>query len=114
MKSKITLHTRLNDGIHKSDGGGQDRIIQIWNLGPLNMLKAIGALHRERKSNKRGYGNIGCGRSWIEIDGQVFDETELHDEIQLEQFIREDGDYFRSPVSKMQIAKKYISAFNDA
>lgn len=108
MKAKITLHTRLNSGIYKSCGGGEDRIVGTWNCGPANLLKALDALHEERQSNIRGYGNIGCGRSWLEIDGEFFDADQLVDEIQSEQFIREDKDFYRAPLSKIQIAKKYI------
>lgn len=46
---KITLHTRLNSGIYESHGGGQDRIIESWNIGPMNLLKALDSLHEERQ-----------------------------------------------------------------
>lgn len=107
MKSKITLHTRLNDGIYKSQGGGQDIIVSSWICGPLNLLKALAALHAERQSNIRGYGNIGCGASWLEIDGEFLDATAINDEIEFEQVVR-DNKNSRAPLSKIQIAKKYM------
>lgn len=108
MKTKITLHTRPHSSIYKSHGGGEDRIVDTWNCGTANLLKAIDALHEVRRTNILGYGNVGCGRSWLEIDGEFFDETELNDEIQFEQYIREDKDFYRAPISKIQIAKKYL------
>ena len=108
MKSQITLHTRLNSGIYKSHGGGQDVTVRNWNCGPANLLKALDALYEKLQSNIRGYGNIGCGSSWIEIDGEFFDATALNDEIQFEQYIRDDKNFYRAPLSKIQIAKKYI------
>jgi len=108
MKSQITLHTRLNSGIYESHGGGQDVTVRNWNCGPANLLKALDALYEERQSNIRGYGNIGCGSSWLEIDGEFFDATALNYEIQFEQYIRDDKDFHRAPLSKIQIAKKYI------
>jgi hypothetical protein len=106
---KITLHTRLHSGIYESQGGGLDRVINEWNLGPLNLLKAIKSLYDERQSNLLGYGNIGCGYSWLEINGNRFDENDLIDEIQFEEFIRLDKDFYRAPLGKMEIAKKFIA-----
>ncbi|MHB1441081.1 MAG: hypothetical protein ACYCSO_10165 [Cuniculiplasma sp.] len=77
MKSQITLHTRLNSGIYKSHGGGQDVTVSNWNCGPANLLKALDSLYEERQSNIRGYGNIGCGSSWLEIDGEYFERPRL-------------------------------------
>ena len=108
MKKQITLHTQLNSGIYKSCGGGQNVIVSSWNCGPANLLKALNALHEERQSNVRGYGNIGCGKSWLEIDGAFFDATALNDEVQYEQYIREDKNFHRAPLSKIEIAKKHI------
>lgn len=112
MKSQITLHTRLDSGIYKSHGGGRDIIVNKWNCGPANLLKAIEALYAERESNVRSYGNIGCGNSWLEIDGKFFDETALSDEIEFEQYIRAPRRSYRAPISKIQIAKQYLNNSN--
>lgn len=75
----ITIKTHLNSGIHKSDGGGETRTHYEFSTGPRNLLKAIETLHDHRKSMERGYGNIGCGRSWLEIDGQAIHFYDLDD-----------------------------------
>ena len=69
MTPTITLHTRLNSAIYQSEGGGQDRIIQSWALGPRNLRAAVIALEQERADSCRAYGNVGCGYSWLEIGG---------------------------------------------
>ena len=108
MKPQITLHTRLNSSIYESHGGGQDVIVDTWNIGPANLLKAVDALREKIRSNIRGYGNIGCGRSWLEIDGESFDPFELNTELQYEQYIRADKYARRAPLGRIQVAKKYI------
>lgn len=74
----ITIKTRLHEGIYKSEGGGQTRVVRECSTGPRNLLKAIAELHEIRASNRRGYGNVGCGRSWLEIDGVAL--TDFHEE----------------------------------
>lgn len=75
----ITIKTRLHDGIYKSDGGGEVRIKYKFATGPRNLLKAIKTLHEHRTNMVLGFGNIGCGVSWLEIDGQRIDWVDLED-----------------------------------
>lgn len=71
---KIVIKTHLHSGI---SGGGESRVVAEWNHGPLNLLKASKDLDERIASNKRSYGSIGCGRSWIEIDGTAINDDEL-------------------------------------
>lgn len=80
----ITIKTRLNSGIYQSSGGGETRTHYEFTTGPRNLLKAIRILGRHRKAMQNSYGNIGCGQSWLEIDGQNIhpydlDEVERND-----------------------------------
>ena len=75
----ITIHTRLHEGIYRSSGGGQDRVVASFATGPRNLLKGISTLAEERASNVRGFGNIGCGKTWLEIDGVAVDGFDLDD-----------------------------------
>lgn len=73
----ITIKTRLNDGIYKSSGGGQVRTHYEWATGPRNLLRAAETFHEHSREMVRAYGNIGCGQSWLEIDGQRVDTMDL-------------------------------------
>lgn len=79
MTHAITIKTRLNSGIYKSNGGGETRTHYSYAVGPRNLLKAIDQLHAHRKEMRNGYGNIGCGMSWLEIDGVEVDDYELNE-----------------------------------
>ena len=73
----ITIHTRLDDGIYASSGGGKDIVHYEWTTGPRNLMSAIAVLTEHRQSMTLGYGNIGCGGSWLEIDGEHIDHIDL-------------------------------------
>ena len=73
----ITIHTHLDARIYASSGGGQDCIRYTWADGPLNLLHAAQKLPEHRASNIRGFGNIGCGRSWLQIGEQRIDDLDL-------------------------------------
>lgn len=75
----ITIKTRLDSGIYKSSGGGETCTHYEFATGPRNLLKAIVTLGEHSKDMERGYGNIGCGRSWLEIDGQAIHRYDLED-----------------------------------
>lgn len=79
--SKITIKTRLHEGIYKSDGGGETRAVAEWNLGPKNLLAANRELTEIMAANKRSYGSVGAGRSWLEIDGTAINDDELQDDM---------------------------------
>ncbi len=75
----ITIKTRLADGIYRSDGGGQTITHYEFATGPRNLLRAIDTLATHQEKMRNGFGNIGCGRSWLEIDGHVIPEFDLRD-----------------------------------
>lgn len=77
MSKKIVLVTKLNEGIYKSDGGGQRQEVADWNIGPLNVMAAVRLLNQEIRDNRRNYGNIGCGESWLEINGHRFNREDF-------------------------------------
>lgn len=66
----IVIKTRLDEAIGKRLGGGQTVEVKRWKATPGKLVRAARALHAERRVNRRCYGNVGCGRSWLEIDGQ--------------------------------------------
>lgn len=73
----ITIKTKLNSGIYQSEGGGEVRTHYSFNTNPRNLLKACKLLGEHKNSMKNGYGNIGCGRSWLEIDGQWIHQFDI-------------------------------------
>jgi hypothetical protein len=113
MTNCIELHTQLDSGIYKSQGGGQDLVVRTWTPGPRNLLKALAALHEERASNKLGYGNIGCGRSWLEIAGQVIPARDIESDIEIErEYTRYAGSYsHHAPTAATQIARKALAQY---
>jgi hypothetical protein len=78
-RSIIEIKTRLNSGIYKSDGGGETRVHYAYTTGPRNLIAAIQQLREHRADMVRCYGNIGCGSSWLEIDGQEIHGFDLED-----------------------------------
>lgn len=109
----ITIKTHLHEGIYKSEGGGQTRVVAEYSTGPRNLIRAIAELSEIRASNRRGYGNIGCGRSWLEIDGVAL--THWHEEEMNADLIEEEmrcyrrGDLHRKPESLTERARDLIS-----
>ena len=75
----IVIKTKLADGIYKSQGGGQLVKHYSFKTNARNLLKAINTLAEHRTSMMRSFGNIGCGSSWIEIDGYFVAEHELQE-----------------------------------
>lgn len=71
----ITIKTHLNAGIYKSSGGGEIRTHHESVTGPRNLLKAVATLSEHRARMRCAYGNIGCGSSWLEIDGTRIDDS---------------------------------------
>ncbi|MDN7407980.1 hypothetical protein QZM42_05400 [Burkholderia vietnamiensis] len=62
----MTLKTRQDKDIR---GGGVTKDIATFSIGPRNLLKATAALRKLLKQNEQCYGNVGCGHSWLEING---------------------------------------------
>lgn len=73
----ITIKTKLDSGIYKSQGGGEVRTHYEFSTSPRNLLRAIALLAEHEAEMEKGYGNIGRGRSWLEIDGQQIHRYDL-------------------------------------
>jgi len=69
MTTTIQIWTRLHDGIYRSQGGGETRIVAEYNYGSRNLVRAWRHLLQVRADNRRNYGNIGCGRSGLRTVG---------------------------------------------
>lgn len=81
MATKIQIWTRLHEGIYRSLGGGETRVVREWNYGPRNLVKAYRELQRIRRANERNYGNIGCGSSGLRTtDGRFLDSRLAYDD----------------------------------
>jgi opacity protein-like surface antigen len=87
-KGGVTIKTRLNNGINRSSGGGETRTHYEFTTGPRNLLTAIAQLGEHRSEMVSNYGNIGCGHSWLEIDGQEIHPSDL------EEVARDDAEMF--------------------
>ena len=79
----IVINTKLDAGIYESHGGGRTIAHHIFTTGPRNLIKAIKTLGEHRRDMIASYGNIGCGSSWLEIDGRRTDQYDL-DEVIME------------------------------
>lgn len=75
--NKIVLVTKLSDSVYKSAGGGQRQEVCGWNIGPRNLIQAVKWLREELRDNRRAFGNIGMGSSWLEINGQHFSASDF-------------------------------------
>lgn len=64
----IKIITRLDSGI-ASKHAGEHHASYEWSTGPRNLVKAMELLPAHIRHMKDAYGNIGCGGSWIEVDG---------------------------------------------
>lgn len=78
MNKKIVLVTKLHEGIYPSQGGGKRQEVAEWNLGPLNVMAAVRSLNQEIRDNRRNYGSIGAGESWLEINGHRFTPDDFY------------------------------------
>lgn len=74
----IKIVTKLNEGIADKFAGVQ-RVHHEFSTGPRNLLKAVETLITHRKKMENCHGNIGCGSSWIIIDGVSVDEHIIND-----------------------------------
>lgn len=78
----IQVFQRLHSGIYKSCGGGETVCVSTYNVNARNLIKAIKEEKELFASNTRCYGNIGRGKTWIEINEQELDEFETSDILQ--------------------------------
>lgn len=77
MKRRICLFTRLHDGIYKSCGGGEVRRREDFAPTPRGLMAAARALSKELADARLYYGNMGCGQSWLELDGRKITDIDL-------------------------------------
>lgn len=82
----IKLFTELDSGIYASCGGGKVVLHQKWRTNATNIRRAINRLKKHRANMREYYGNIGCGYSWLEIDGHELTEYEEYEYEQLYRF----------------------------
>lgn len=75
----IKIKTHLDAGIYASCGGGETRTHYRYTTGPRNLLRAVRTLQEHRAAMIRSYGNVGCGGTWLEIDGVVIHDGWLDD-----------------------------------
>lgn len=98
----ITIKTHLNSGIYKSCGGGETRSHYEWTTGPRNLSKAVDQYFDHLRDMERSYGNIGCGSSWVEIDGVRINAFDLQD-------LREGDDAGKyNPKTRTQKCREFI------
>lgn len=74
----ISIKTRLDKGIYRSCGGGETITHYQWpKTSARNLLLALRRLPDHRAYMIECYGNIGCGYSWIDVDGVQLDRWEF-------------------------------------
>lgn len=105
---KIEIKTRLHKGIYKSSGGGQTQTIYSLKAGPRNLLKALTLLTEEREAMVRGYGNIGCGNTWMEINGEEVDDSWLSHELDPERL------NWPPRQTRTTVAREWLDKYQDA
>ncbi len=74
--SKITVVTKLHRGVMQSFGAGVPVVHYEFSAGPRNLRVAARTLAEHAAEMERSWGNVGCGSSWLEIDGKQVDNWE--------------------------------------
>ena len=94
----ITIKTKLHDGVYASQGGGKVVTHYEFTAGPRNLVKAIKTLHSHKEEIKECFGNIGCGHSWMEINGK---QVNIYD---MEDVMKDDAEAFgpNAPASMLK------------
>lgn len=69
----ISIKYTLTQGM---SGAGTHTELEVAT-GPRNLIKVAEAFDSVRDRLKAAYGNVGCGRVWVEIDGVEVSESEL-------------------------------------
>jgi len=67
--TKITVKTFQNNGI----SGASEKTVNEFSFSAGNIVRAVNCRSYTHKSNVTNFGNIGCGKTWIEIDGIAVD-----------------------------------------
>lgn len=75
----IQIKTSISSGIYASEGGGKTHVRLELPSSPRSLLEAANAIHEIREGSIRSFGNIGHGRTWLEVDGQKIEDFDLDD-----------------------------------
>lgn len=76
MTQQITIMTALDNRLNGVDG---PTVQHKWSAGPRNLLRALKMLDSHKKHMEDCYGNVGCGTSWIEVNGYRLNESDMFD-----------------------------------
>ncbi len=112
----IVIKTKLDDGIYASCGGGRVKTHYTWKTaGPRNLLAACRKLKSHIRQMIISFGNMGCGSSWIEINGIVMDRHVV-DDIIIANDIRQCSKFEerRHLKTSLQEAAAYLQVILDA
>ena len=74
---QIVLKTRIADGIYRSAGGGQTITASRRPVTARGLVNAVQELVKEEMGNRLVFGNVGCGRSWLEVGGREVDSFDV-------------------------------------
>ncbi|MCK9510734.1 MAG: hypothetical protein M0R28_05860 [Pigmentiphaga sp.] len=95
----------VNEGTHTH---------QTVTTGPRNLLKVANELAAVTGRLKDAYGNVGCGRVWVEVDGHELCDNDLVAlniqlyELELGRW-KQDGGYGPRPASPTEQAKSLLA-----
>lgn len=74
---KILIKTRFAEGI--AAVGGTTVSYYTWNIGPINLHRAIKMLPTHSREMELAYGNHGHAGSWIEVAGVRMSQSDISD-----------------------------------
>jgi hypothetical protein len=74
---QIFVKQKLDPGIYKSYGGGQEKTVKVFKFSPRNLRMASNLVYTTHCDNIKVFGNIGCGYTWLEVDGEPITEDEV-------------------------------------
>jgi hypothetical protein len=106
MAKTISIITRLHTGI-SGHADGEPFVEHTYSCGPRNLLRAINDLGETRRNNRQGYGNMGCGSTWIAINGTPIRDEELS-ELEYETEVSELG-----RITRTEWARNFIASVLD-
>lgn len=108
IQVKYTLIAGMNNaGTH---------IERALATGPRNLAKVADEFPSIRKRLKSAYGNVGCSRVWVEVDGVEIDEFDLDRlrsdiyELELADWKARDNGLCSRPVPPTERAKALLSS----
>jgi len=72
----VTVHTHRDERIYASAGGGQDRVVATFPRSQGGLIRAAHECRRLRRQEQAGFGTIGAGVQYVEIDGERLHRTD--------------------------------------